>query len=137
MTYLSFSDDNIPLNIQLRYLMFNTLLHKISHWLHFDPNCRLTFESHMQYKNWFGENIEQQGEAEFFIESEVWGGIIKYIFPHVSVEGVVKGLYQMLDNNILHQFKNIGLIVRHLRSTKDMKREQICELSSFVCSQIC
>lgn len=112
----------------------------MGHWLNHDPDSRDVSGPHLRNKNWFGINVGDDpdsgraGEAGYFIEGEMWGGVIEYMFPHVSMKGVVEGLYQMPDNNTLRRFKDIGIIVRHPGDTTDTTRERISELS-FICLQ--
>ncbi|KAG6894248.1 hypothetical protein C0992_006935 [Termitomyces sp. T32_za158] len=103
----------------------------MSHWLHFEPTHRRTSGHHIRYKDWYGANVgisevdeARFGEAGYFMEGELWGGIIEYAFPFVGLKGV-KGLYQMPNGNTLRAFDSIGLVVRHPGDVKDKKREQI------------
>ncbi|KAG6889490.1 hypothetical protein C0995_000655 [Termitomyces sp. Mi166 len=96
-------EHNTLIETQLKYLVFNALLHEMSHWLHFDPQLRQTSGHELQY------------------QGHLWGGIIDYAFP---VEGL-NGFYKKPDGNTKRAFKKIALVVRRSGDYKDTKREHI------------
>ncbi|KAG5718644.1 hypothetical protein E4T56_gene16672 [Termitomyces sp. T112] len=125
---LEHSKDNSLLETQLQFLVFSALLHEMAHWLHFDPEFRRTSGHKLRYRDWHGENVGiksqaggRYGEAGYFLEGNLWGGIIDFVLPHKGI----KGLYQKADGNTKRSFKNIGLILRHPGDVKETIREQI------------
>ncbi|KAG6848017.1 hypothetical protein H0H93_004159 [Arthromyces matolae] len=118
------------LETQLGFLTFNALLHEMAHWLRYDPGNRVMSREQHQYEDWHGielSNADMMGEAGYYIEGKLWGGIIEYAFQYQgSDKKRPRGLYRRPGNDF-RRFEDIAVIMRHPGKIRDVKREQVCE----------
>ncbi|KAG6902612.1 hypothetical protein C0995_014218 [Termitomyces sp. Mi166 len=129
------SDDNSPLETQLRFLVFNTVWHELAHWMHYDPHTRDFSGVYQRWKDFAGKNVTTKlhpartGEAGFFVEGKMWGGVITFALPFRSYgkKNATAELYQAPGSSLTstRPWNDIALVLRQPGDFNDLFREHI------------
>ncbi|KAG5348922.1 hypothetical protein C0989_007142, partial [Termitomyces sp. Mn162] len=132
---MGFTDMRIKERIFICDKLSSALEMSEAHWMHHDSKSRKVSGRDQQWKDFWGKNVtdsmekKREGEAGYFVEGMMWGGIITFALPFrpFGKRDTVPGLYQRQATSLesTRPWGDIALVLLQKGNFADLGRENI------------